>query len=73
MDELTLKWIGKGSCPRHAGAKGNARADRLGGKATVTNDFRLGRSEMLGSLRHYMRASCQGHHTLDRLEERGIE
>ena len=33
----------------------------------------LGRSEMLRSLRHYMRAQSQGHHTIDRLKERGVE
>ena len=33
----------------------------------------LERSEMLRSLRHYLRAQSQGHHTIDRLEERGVE
>ena len=33
----------------------------------------LGRSEMLRSLRHYMRGQSQGHHTIDRLKERGVE
>ena len=28
---------------------------------------------MLRSLRHYLRAQSQGHHTTDRLEERGVE
>ena len=28
---------------------------------------------MLRSLRHYLRAQSQGHHTIDRLEERGME
>ena len=53
--------------------KGNDRADRLAGKATITNDLRLGGSEVLRSLRHYLQAQNQGHHTLDRLEERGVE
>ena len=43
-------------CPEHAGVKGNDRADALAGKATFTNDLRLGRSEVLRSLRHYLRA-----------------
>ena len=30
-------------------------------------------SEMLRSLRHYLQAQSQGHHTIDRLEERGVE
>ena len=31
------------------------------------------RSEVLRSLRHYMRAQSQGHHTIDRLEEGSVE
>ena len=53
--------------------KGNDRADRLAGKATLTSGLRLGRFEVLRSLRHYLRAQSQGHHTIDRLEERGVE
>ena len=61
-------------CPGHAGVKGNDRAGRLAGKATITSGLRLGRSEMLRSLRHYLRAKFQGHHTIDRLGERtGVE
>ena len=33
----------------------------------------LGISEVLRSLRHHPRAQSQGHHTIDRLEERGVE
>ena len=47
--------------------------DRLAGKANLTSDLLLGRSEVLRSLRHYLRAQSQGHHTIDRLEERGVE
>ena len=32
-----------------------------------------GRLEVLRSLRHYLRAQSQGHYTIDRLEERGVE
>ena len=39
------------------------------GKATLTSGLLLGRFEMLRSLRHYLRAQNQGHHTIDRLEE----
>ena len=49
------------------------RADRLAGKATITGGLCLGRYEVLRSLRHYLRAQCQGHHTIDRLQERGVE
>ena len=60
-------------CPGYAGVKGNDRADRLAGKATLTNGLLLGRSEVLRSLRHYLRAQSQEHHTADRLEEKGVE
>ena len=53
--------------------KGNDRADRLAGKATLTSGLLLGRSEVVRRLRHYLRAQSQGHHTIDRLEERGVE
>ena len=59
--------------PGHAGVKGNDQADRLAGKAPITNGLLLGRSEVLRSFRHYLRAQSQGHHTTDRLEERGME
>ena len=65
-----LLWV---YCPGHAGMKGNDRADRLAGKATLTSGLLLGRSEVLRSLRHYLRAQSQGHHTIDRLEERGAD
>ena len=42
-------------------------------KQTLTSGLLLGRSEVLRSLRHYPRAQSQGHHSIDRLEERGVE
>ena len=65
-----LLWV---YCPGHARVKGNDRADRLAGKATLTSGLLLGRSEVLRSLRHYMRAQIQGLHSVDRIEERGVE
>ena len=59
--------------PGHAGVKGNDRADRLASKASLTSGLLLGRSEVVRSLRHYLRAQCRGYHTVDRLEERGVE
>ena len=53
--------------------KGNDRAGRLAGKATLTSDLLLGCSEVLRSLRHYQRARGQVHHSIDRLDERGVE
>ena len=65
-----LLWV---HCPGHAGMKGNDPADRLAGKATLTSGLLLGSSEVLRSLRHYLRAQSQRHRTIDRLEERGVE
>ena len=48
-------------------------ADRLVGITTITGGLHLGRSKVLRILRHYLQAQSQGHHTIDRLEERGIE
>ena len=59
-------------CPGHAGVKGTDRANRLAGKATLTSGLLLGKLEVL-SLRHYLWAQSQGHHTIDHLEERGVE
>ena len=53
--------------------KGNDRTDRLAGKATLTSGLLLGKSEVMRNLRHYLRAQSRGHHTIDRLEERGVE
>ena len=60
-------------CPGPAGVKGNDWADRLAGKATLTNDLLLESSEVLRSLRHYLWVQSQGHHTIDHLEERDVE
>ena len=50
----------------------HARAT-LAGKESLTSGLLLGRSEVLRSLRHYLRAQSQGRHTINRLEERGVE
>ena len=47
--------------------------NRLAGKVTLTSGLLLGRYEVLRSLRHYLRAQSHGHHTSDRLEERGVQ
>ena len=65
-----LLWV---YCPGHAGVKRNDRADRLAGKAHLTSGLLLRKSEVLRSLRHYLWAQSQGHHTIDRLEERSVE
>ena len=41
-------------CSGQAGVKGNDRADRLAGKAAITSDLCVGRSEVLRNLRHYL-------------------
>ena len=53
--------------------KGNDKANRLAGKPTITSGLRLGRSEMLRSLRHYLQAQSQYHHNIDHLEERDVK
>ena len=40
---------------------------------SLLGGLRLGRSKVLRSLRHYLRAQSQGLHTIDRLEEIGVE
>ena len=65
-----LLWI---YCPGHAGVKGNDRADRLAGKATLGSGLLFGRSKALRSLRHYLQAQSQWHHTIGRPEERDVE
>ena len=40
---------------------------------TLTSGLLLGSSEVLRSLRHYLRPQSQGRQTFDRLEERGAE
>ena len=64
-----LLWV---YCPGHAEVKRNGRADRLSGKATLPSGLLLGSSEVLRSLRHYLRIQSQGHHTTVRLQQRGV-
>ena len=59
--------------PRHAGVKGSDQAGRQAGTATLTCGLLLRKSEVLRSLRHNLQAQSQGHHTIDRMEERGVE
>ena len=59
-------------CPGHARVKGNDWEDMLAGKAAITSSSLL-RSLVLRSLRHYMLAQSQGHHTINCLEERCVE
>ena len=43
------------------------------GKVTITSGLHLRRSEVLRSFKRYLRAQSWGHHTIDCLEERGME
>ena len=52
---------------------GNDQAHTLVDKATITSGLLLGRFEVLRSLRHYLQAQSQEHHTIDCLEERSVE
>ena len=65
-----LLWV---YCPGRAGVKGNDRAERLAGKATIKSGLLLGRSEVLRNLRTTCGVQSQGLHTIDRLEERSVE
>ena len=65
-----LLWL---YCPGQTGVKGNDQTARVAGKATITSGLRLGRSEVLRSLSRYLPAQSHGHHTIDRLEETGLE
>ena len=68
----SLLWV---YCPGHAGVKGNERADKLAGRAKVTGSMKLGRSEVLRGLRRQLKtiAEAEVHHTVDRLQERGVQ
>ena len=46
---------------------------RFAGKATLTSSLLLGKCKVLRSLRHYLLAQSERHHTTNRLEERGSE
>jgi len=72
MVDINLRnlWV---HCPEYAGVKGNDRTDRMASKATLTSGSLLGRAEVLRSLRHYLQAQSQKHHSIGRLEERGVE
>ena len=69
MINIHLRKLLRVYCPKHAGVNGNDRADRLVEKATLTSGLLLGRPEVF---RLYLRAQSQGHHTIDRLEERCV-
>ena len=53
--------------------KGNDRADSLAETAALASGLVFGRSKVLRNLRHRLRAQSQGHHTIGRPEERGVE
>ena len=59
--------------PGHAGVKGNDQTGSPAGKVTLTSGLLLGKSKVLRSLRRYLWAQSQAHHTIHRLEERGVE
>ena len=60
-------------CPGEAKVKGKDQADRLSGKATIACGLHLCEPKVLRSLRHYMQAQSQGHHTTDCLVDRCTE
>ena len=56
IDLRKLLWV---YCPGHAGVKGNDRAEGLAGEATLASGLLLERSEVLRSLRHYLRVQTK--------------
>ena len=73
LKRIRLKDITWMYCPGHAGVKGNERADRLAGSATIQEGLLLGKSEVLRQLRKALQARDQAHHhSIDRLQERGV-
>ena len=62
-----------GVLPRTCPGGGKWPSRYTGGKAATTSSLRLGRYQVLRSLRHCLWAQSQGHHTIDRLEKRGVE
>ena len=73
LKRIRLKEITWMYCPGHAGVKGNERADRLAGSATIQEGLLLGKSEVLRQLRQALQTSDQAHHhSIDRLQDRGV-
>ena len=73
LQHIRLKKITWMYCPGDAGVKGNERADRLPGTATIQEGLLLGKSEVLRQLRKILQANDQAqHHSIDRLQERGV-
>ena len=52
---------------------GNERADRLASTADITSGLQLGRAEVLLGLKNFLNMDRPGHHSTDRLKERGVE
>ena len=74
LQRIRLKEITWMYCPGHAGVKGNERADRLAGTATIQEGLLLGKSEVLRQLRKLLQTKDQPqHHSVDRLQERGVQ
>ena len=61
--------------PGHAGVRGNERADRLAGLATISEGAAMDRSDILHALRESFRTEefqgCESH-SLTRLKEMGV-
>merc|ERR1712121_308086 len=74
LQRIRLKEITWMYCPGHVGVKGNERADRLAGTATIQGGLLLGKSEVLRQLRKVLQTKDQPqHHSVDRLQERGVQ
>ncbi|RUS87822.1 hypothetical protein EGW08_004421 [Elysia chlorotica] len=69
----SITWI---FCPGHAGVKGNERADKLAGKATVNGTLRLDKQEVLKALSEHLRnaedTAAEDQQAIKRMIELGV-
>ena len=62
-----LVWI---YCSGRAGLRGSEQADRLASTADITSGLRLGRVQVLRSLRNFLNMDRPEHHSVDRPKEK---
>ncbi|RUS69373.1 hypothetical protein EGW08_022863, partial [Elysia chlorotica] len=69
----SITWI---FCPGHAGVKGNERADKLAGNATVNGTLRLDKQEVLKALSEHLRnaedTAAEDQQAIKRMIELGV-
>ena len=73
MHSLRLQRLQLIYCPGHAGVSGNEQAERLASIADIATGLQLGRAEVLRGLRNFLNMDRPEYHSIDRLNERGVE